>query len=385
MTRNEAVQHFEESLQMKQVRPGEFHLKKMLGIEGHEESYDLYMYGGGLLAQIAYKQFGEQGIPVRGIIDRNKDNVRIPAPVFSPDETAAIKKDNAIVVLTLVLTKPQEAESIITQLKALGFGHIYYWIDYVVQRAMFYSGLHDSDVFFNNQEKIRAVLTLLEDDESRDVLCGFIRGCITKEFGTHVKFTDANEYDPDLTPATTNWNCMIDAGAYTGDSLEGAMTYRKHLESYMAFEPDWENFELLHENVKGFQDRVTRMNLWPCAVGIGNQTVFFDASGNSNSKVSDNGTIPVPMVRLDDVIQTHSSQDRLLIKMDIEGAELDALQGAANTICTRRPDLMICVYHRITDTWEIPLYLHHLLPKYRFKMRCYTVFGGETILYATCK
>lgn len=385
MTKQDAIRHFEESLQMEQVRPGEFHLKEMLGIEGHEDSYDLYLYGGGLMAEIAYKQFAEQEIPVKGVIDRNPDNVKIPARAYSLDAAAALKKERAIVVLTLVLTKPQEAESLIAQLKKLGFSRIYYWVDYVVQRAMFYSGLSDSNVFFNNQEEIRTVLALLDDDKSREVLCGFIRGCITKKFEEHIKFTDANEYDPDRTPATTNWNCMIDAGAYTGDSLDGAMAFRKHLGSYMAFEPDWENFELLHENVKKFQDRVTQAILWPCAVGIGNHTVFFDADGNSNSKVSDKGTAPVPMVRIDDVIQAPSGQEHLLIKMDIEGAELDALDGAANTICTHRPDLMICVYHRISDMWEIPLYLHHLLPEYQFKMRCYTVFGGETILYATCR
>ena len=270
------------------------------------------------------------------------------------------------------------------QLKERGFKRVFYWVDYFVQRAMFYEGLKELDMFEKNKEKIKTVLSLLNDDESRDVLCGFIRACITKKFADNIKYTDANEYDPKRTPATTNWNCMIDAGAYIGDSLERAMVYREHLESYIAFEPDWKNFKGLCRTVKEFGDNITRAVLLPCAAGGDNRTVSFEAAEDVNSKIADIGENAVPMIRLDDVIQNHSSQDHLLIKMDIEGMELEALKGCADIINAKGPDFMICVYHRVTDMWEIPLYLHSLQKGYRFDMRCYTVFGGETILYATC-
>lgn len=309
----------------------------------------------------------------------------IPAPVLSLKDTEGIDKEKALIVLTLVLENPQDIEDVILQLKKQGFRHIRYWADYTVQNAMFYKDLYELDIFEINKEKIMKVLTILEDDESRGVLCGFIRGCITKKFLKHVRYTNSNEYNPNTTPATINWNSMVDVGAFTGDSLERAMVYRKNMENYIALEPDWKNFKKLCNTTKVFQDNIARINILPCALGGENHTVYFDAGEGANSRVAKIGKTAVPMLRLDDVMQNNCHQDHVLIKMDIEGMELEALKGASDFILKKHPDLMICIYHHIVDMWEIPLYLHDLLPDYTFSIRCYTVFGNETILYATSR
>ena len=41
--------------------------------------------------------------------------------------------------------------------------------------------------------------------------------------------------------------------------------------------------------------------------------------------------------------------------MDIEGAELDALNGAKATIRKHLPKLAVCLYHVQEHLWEIPL------------------------------
>ena len=68
---------------------------------------------------------------------------------------------------------------------------------------------------------------------------------------------------------------------------------------------------------------------------------------------------------------------QLFIKMDIEGAELDALKGAENVLKKHRPFLAICVYHRKNDIIEIPKYLNELLENYHFYIRG----GFHTILW----
>ena len=68
--------------------------------------------------------------------------------------------------------------------------------------------------------------------------------------------------------------------------------------------------------------------------------------------------------------------------MDIEGFELEALKGAENIIRTLKPKLVICIYHKILDFYEIPMYLKSLVPEYKFKVRQHEPGFCETVLYA---
>jgi hypothetical protein len=70
------------------------------------------------------------------------------------------------------------------------------------------------------------------------------------------------------------------------------------------------------------------------------------------------------------------------IKMDIEGSEIDALNGAAGIIRRDKPKLAVCVYHKPSDLWKIPLLVHNLQPKYQFYLRHYSNHLSDTVLYA---
>lgn len=70
------------------------------------------------------------------------------------------------------------------------------------------------------------------------------------------------------------------------------------------------------------------------------------------------------------------------IKMDIEGAESEAIMGAADTIRRFRPKLAISIYHRPEDLWEIPRQLAALVPDYRFRFGHHSPVQWESVLYA---
>ncbi len=70
------------------------------------------------------------------------------------------------------------------------------------------------------------------------------------------------------------------------------------------------------------------------------------------------------------------------IKMDIEGAEYDALCGARKIIASQKPKLAICVYHKAEDIIEIPRLILDINPDYKFALRHYSLFDTETVLYA---
>jgi len=68
--------------------------------------------------------------------------------------------------------------------------------------------------------------------------------------------------------------------------------------------------------------------------------------------------------------------------MDIEGAELDALHGAEESIRAFTPKLAICTYHQPSHLWEIPLYMKELVPGYKIFLRHHTEQEYETVCYA---
>lgn len=70
-----------------------------------------------------------------------------------------------------------------------------------------------------------------------------------------------------------------------------------------------------------------------------------------------------------------------LIKLHLEGGELDAVEGAAETIRRCAPRLAVCL-HRDEDALRIPARLLELRPDYRFWLRHYSSSATETVLYA---
>ena len=94
------------------------------------------------------------------------------------------------------------------------------------------------------------------------------------------------------------------------------------------------------------------------------------------------GVNKIETISIDEMLD---GQRASYIKMDIEGAEMEALQGAHDTINKFRPKLAISVYHKEDDLWNIPYYLHEKYPWYKFYLRHYTTITTETILYAVEK
>jgi len=79
------------------------------------------------------------------------------------------------------------------------------------------------------------------------------------------------------------------------------------------------------------------------------------------SRLASTGT-KIQMVSLDDVI----GQERVgFIKMDIEGAEMDAIRGGSQTIAMQKPRLAIAVYHDLENAQQVCQLLCDIRPDYR--------------------
>jgi FkbM family methyltransferase len=90
----------------------------------------------------------------------------------------------------------------------------------------------------------------------------------------------------------------------------------------------------------------------------------------------------IPTVTIDYLFETEKIPKLDFIKLDIEGYELQALQGAEQTIKKFRPKLAISLYHKYEDLYKIPVYIKELDLGYKLYFEHYTIFNEETVLYA---
>lgn len=179
---------------------------------------------------------------------------------------------------------------------------------------------------------------------------------------------------------------FVDAGCYDFLSSQALTRHCKCVKKVYAFEPDPDNYQKCLKAVeRRNQKRIVDVRIFPNGVWSEKTMLHFDAIGSTSSRVSDeemenSGGIVIPVVAIDDTIDVNDKVT--MIKMDIEGSELEALKGAKKTIQRDKPKLAICIYHKPEDMWEIPLYIKKLVPEYRLYIRHYSNYGNETVLYA---
>jgi len=68
--------------------------------------------------------------------------------------------------------------------------------------------------------------------------------------------------------------------------------------------------------------------------------------------------------------------------MDVEGSEMEALQGAKQTILKYKPRLAISIYHKPEDLLDISSYILSLVPDYKLYVRHFSTSESDTVLYA---
>ncbi len=170
---------------------------------------------------------------------------------------------------------------------------------------------------------------------------------------------------------------IVDVGAFDGDTfLDFTARFSNCIKKYYAFEPTDLAYEKLvsvvNNSEKDFGSKLFKMGL----AAETKRVKFVDDEGVL-SRIDKEGSAEIDIVKLDEI--ELAVVGKLCIKMDIEGAELDALKGAAKTIQKYKPELAICIYHKLEDVYAIPNYIKELVPEYR----CIIRGDNHTVLYAT--
>lgn len=171
---------------------------------------------------------------------------------------------------------------------------------------------------------------------------------------------------------------FLDCGAFNGDTI---LAYNQftggRFKKIIVFEPEKTNVEAIRKNTEKIGNiNIVEKGLW------NKETTLHFTSDSSASRIEESGTTSVEVTSIDSVMDGKMVS---FIKMDIEGAEYEALCGAKNTISKWMPKLAVCVYHKCDDIFKFISFLKEFTDgrkKYSFYLRHHTCAAYETVLYA---
>lgn len=171
---------------------------------------------------------------------------------------------------------------------------------------------------------------------------------------------------------------FIDAGCYNGDTLvDFTEFYTKRYKKIYAFEPDEENYREAQRMIA--RRGIGNVELIPKGTWNEEGTLCFDAINTVGSKISDEGKSEIRVTTIDRAV---GPERVTYIKMDVEGAELNTLKGARETIVRDRPRLAVSLYHKAEDIIVLPSYILSIAKDYKLYLRHYFNDWSETLLYA---
>ena len=182
---------------------------------------------------------------------------------------------------------------------------------------------------------------------------------------------------------------VIDAGAYRGDT---AALFRKYIGEkgvVYAFEPDKKNYDYLVDNVT--RNKVKNIIPVKKALMADKSVCNLIATPQSGSflyvvkDTLDTDSFNEIQATTLDEFKVQENLERIdFIKSDIEGSELEMLQGAKGVLKNHKPKLALAIYHSITDLMQIPLKVKELNPDYTIYIRHIDISVGpwEIILFA---
>lgn len=252
-------------------------------------------------------------------------------------------------------------------------------------------GLYNDDVVTRDwltahEEELTAAYDLLADQWSKDLFQDLL----------NFKFSGKLEYlfrhvtkrqDDIAFLELGNEETYYDLGAYNGDTLFEAKS------RVVAVEADSKNFDKLKSRVQDSGFRVQGSGLKDEDIILINKAIWkeegeipFNNQSGRAASVYDTGTVtpstasgpPSPRVTTHrkiigattiDAIVAETGWAPTYIKMDLEGAEKEALAGGAATIHKYKPKLFLAGYHFDEDLFQLPLMLHQLNPDYKIYLR----------------
>lgn len=332
-----------------------------------------YLVGTNSLAKTAFHHLEKSNVRVKGFINPyTKQESFCHAPVIH--SLSQVEKD-AIVLICIVELFPTFVKKM---LKDSGLCIVDYF------SFIKYSGYPISipywetfyDSYQNRRDEYDAVYKMLADEESKKVFSDII------DFRLNYNLSAMSDYQTRLEEQyfesflhlKEEGEVFCDVGGFDGETSVGFIKRCPKYEMIHLIEPEPHFMELakfkliIYDKVKYYQ----------CAASDKKGMLHFLSKG-PGSKVADNGEMEVHADRIDNMVKSPVT----FLKMDIEGSEALAIDGAKETILKNHPRLAISVYHKGADLIDIPYHVFKIRSDYDIYLRHYSDGISETVMFFT--
>jgi FkbM family methyltransferase len=319
----------------------------------------------------SYAQSIASQIEVAGFINDITDATSfLDKPIIKVSELPA----GALVVSAVALGRPLTA---LQKLQDATVTHLDYFSFYEVsgldiKPVTFWGAFKDE--YKKNADKFLRIESLLSDDESLKTFRNIMDFRCTANIQHMHGYIDRQkqQYWEDFLCLQEDGEVFVDVGSFDGFTTEEFIKRCPNYRDVYVFEPEKKNLEVTRERLFKYN------NIHFFEKGLSNEkgTVSF-STGGSGSVISEQGTEEIEIDALDNCVDDAVTY----IKMDIEGAEGMAIDGARKTIQKNHPRLAICVYHKADCLWKIPEQIFSIRDDYDIYLRHYTEGVDETVMF----
>ncbi len=339
----------------------------------------LIVYGLGSTGQTIVDELIEAKVAIEMILDRGKAGQEYRGiPILALDSLA----EGGLAATTVLIALHNhyvDIKEIHAKLGEAGAARILTPINLneLIERPMSRPGYWlDPDFDYAAAEgNFARVRGLLSDPKSRDLLDALLRYRRGGDIADCPVASLDDEYTPADLPRFAEPLRLIDCGAFTGVAIHKILKANYTIDSYVAFEPDPANFAILA--ARNFP--VKRGICLPLGTWSATSQHKFSSGSSMASHLSDSGDTTIQCVSIDEVLNGEAVN---LVKLDVEGAEVETLKGMKRIIREQRPNLLVSAYHTPAHLHEIAELIDDWALSYRFHLRVHEHNSFGVVLYA---
>ncbi len=219
-------------------------------------------------------------------------------------------------------------------------------------------GLFTEEYYNKNKQAFDFVYSHLADEISKKTFLNIINYKLSGKI-EYLFDCEVDENEPFNSFLRLKNELFLDLGAYNGDTVSDFIKKCPDYQKIVAVEPDIKTFKKLERNTEGLK------NLKLINACVSNTCGFlaFDMRSGRNSALSPEGTM------LKSITVDSLETDFSYIKMDVEGEEVGAINGAKSTILKAKPKMLISAYHRNDDLIKIPQTVLDIRNDYKIYIR----------------